>query len=33
MAKTYQCPYCGESYTHAKSREHWEKKCPKKPKR
>jgi len=31
--RTYKCPYCGESFTHAKAREHWEVKCPKKNKR
>lgn len=31
--KQYTCPYCGESFSHAKAREHWERTCPKKNKR
>lgn len=33
MPKKYTCPFCGESFTHAKAREHWEVTCPKKSKR
>jgi len=28
--KRFVCPYCGQSFTHAQAREHWERTCPKK---